>query len=735
MKCKPITPLSVLVFTAILATDCFTQSCPKIQNCPTGIVSFCDESSNDQVFWNAPSFTWHAGLQSADLPESSVDLGVTVLDTCPGVLKIKYTLFLDLDSDNLAESVVTSGNQFPGGKILFGNAFNPGYTGTDTIVFDNRAVPDSMKFRFALETEDLGGIVKAYLRWSTATNMTNFLAARLPEGRHHILWTVEKNGVAQHFCEYLFRVKDCLTPLLECLSGWTTNIPASDTLTLKTGDFVLFATDNITPYNLLQFSLRRAGTGSGFPLNALGKPVTSLPFTCADLGFNTLELWVRDLAGNTAFCEAGINLFDFEGNCTQAAEPIVCATAAFVNHDTILHMDYKLETLSEPGLPQINLSVTRLPNGCIELPDFSQYPIVEVAVKPRKNDDPLNGVSTFDLVLINRHIIGLQIFNKTWKYLAADANNSGTLTTLDIIELRKLILGTYDTLPNSTSWKFVISGCSLDSINPFNSACPASLVFQPEYMPEDMNFLGIKTGDVNGNASPDSLLAPPESRESAALLLPDRQLAAGETVDLPIHLSEPAEWIACQWALQWDPDALALEAVLPGSLPGVDESAAAQPRPGVLTFSWFAAEPHWLLPGQALCTFRVRALRSGYLSAFLQAPKNALRSEAYEADGTASSIRFGFTGTTPELTADEVFPPQPNPTAGAASFPFFLTEAGSATLEVYDTEGRIRYFSEQTMAAGNGALTLPSHAAVTPGVYVWRVKVGRMTKTGRLVRL
>lgn len=125
-----------------------------------------------------------------------------------------------------------------------------------------------------------------------------------------------------------------------------------------------------------------------------------------------------------------------------------------------------------------------------------------MAVKPHKNDHPLNGVSAFDLVLINRHIIGLQLFNKTWKYLAADANKSGTLTTLDIIEISQ-------THPRRVRFPAELSFLEvcdrrlfLDSLNPFNSACPASLVFDPEYMPGEMSFLGIKTGDVNGNAIP-----------------------------------------------------------------------------------------------------------------------------------------------------------------------------------------------------------------------------------------
>jgi len=735
MMCKPITSVCLVAFILAWPVKAFTQNCPQVQSCPTSIIAVCDESGNDQVFWNAPAFTWHPGLQSADLPEGATDLSLTVRDTCPGVLNIKYTLFLDLDGDNLPESVVTSDNTFPGGRMLFGNAFTPGYTGTDTIVFDQRLMPDSMKFRFALQTENISGTVHARLRWNTDGNPASYVSPRLPEGRHRIMWTVEKNGVAQQFCEYLFRVKDCLPPLLECLSGWSAIIPASDTLTLSVGEFVQFAADNTTPNALLQFSMRRAGSGAGFPLDALGQPVTQLSFTCADQGFQNLEIWVRDLAGNTTSCEAAFTLYDFEGNCVEVVDPVVCATTVFVNYDTIQQVTYTLETLSEPGLPPYQLAVTPLPNGCVELPDFSQYPIIEVAVKPHKNDHPLNGVSTFDLVLINRHIIGLQLFNKTWKYLAADANKSGTLTTLDIIELRKLILGVYDSLPNSPSWKFVIADCSLDSLNPFNSACPASLVFDPEYMPGEMSFLGIKTGDVNGNAVPDSLASPLEDREPATLLFPDQRLAAGEIVDLPIRLSQPAAWIACQWALQWDPELLAFETLQPGALPGVDEDALAQPQPGLLTFNWFDTESRWLLPGESLLTLRFRALKPVHLQETLQWRPSALRPEAYTADGAGIPLRIGFTKTPFTTAENAVFPPQPNPTNGAARFPFHRSEPGTARLDLYDARGNAVYQTEQTGGAGNDALELPADAGVPAGVYAWRMQVGQTTKTGRLVRL
>jgi len=46
------------------------------------------------------------------------------------------------------------------------------------------------------------------------------------------------------------------------------------------------------------------------------------------------------------------------------------------------------------------------------------------SIEPQKNDNPLNGVSTFDLVLISKHILGITKFDNPYQYIAADANKS-----------------------------------------------------------------------------------------------------------------------------------------------------------------------------------------------------------------------------------------------------------------------------------------------------------------------
>ena len=49
-----------------------------------------------------------------------------------------------------------------------------------------------------------------------------------------------------------------------------------------------------------------------------------------------------------------------------------------------------------------------------------------------KNDDYLNGVSTLDLLLIQRHILGIETLDDPYKFIAADVNNDQEITATDL---------------------------------------------------------------------------------------------------------------------------------------------------------------------------------------------------------------------------------------------------------------------------------------------------------------
>lgn len=112
-----------------------------------------------------------------------------------------------------------------------------------------------------------------------------------------------------------------------------------------------------------------------------------------------------------------------------------------------------------------------------------------------KDSDALNGISTLDLVLIQRHILGIQTFDDPYKLIASDVSGNQSITALDLIEIRKLILGFYDEFPVVPSWTFVIEEVTT---SPLTSKPDDELTFSKVNFPlQSLTIRGIKTGDVN----------------------------------------------------------------------------------------------------------------------------------------------------------------------------------------------------------------------------------------------
>ena len=76
-------------------------------------------------------------------------------------------------------------------------------------------------------------------------------------------------------------------------------------------------------------------------------------------------------------------------------------------------------------------------------------------IKPEKNTGHLDGITTLDLVIMQRHILGLKTLDSPYKLIAADINNSKSVTAADLVELRKVVLGVESEFKYNTSWRFV----------------------------------------------------------------------------------------------------------------------------------------------------------------------------------------------------------------------------------------------------------------------------------------
>lgn len=277
----------------------------------------CDRSDNDPGLWNL-NVWWDQKHLSHDLSEMPVDLKTTITDSCGGTsLQVAYFLWLDLDNNGVAETVVSSADLPPDNTVFYGNANNPGFTGGEARAFDQRFGVDPAldRYRFALQVVRSGSQVTAALRFNTLRQPNNYVLPQLPHGKHKIRWVVNVCG-KESVCESTFNIQDCLAPTVRC-KPMSTSLQQGGMVTVSANDFYESIVDNCSPANLLKMGLTSEYLSHGlFPRD----PVTLLPLTtvtlsCADLGSNVMQLWGEDVSGNSSFCAVVLFLQDPLGKC------------------------------------------------------------------------------------------------------------------------------------------------------------------------------------------------------------------------------------------------------------------------------------------------------------------------------------------------------------------------------------------------------------------------------------
>ncbi len=126
-------------------------------------------------------------------------------------------------------------------------------------------------------------------------------------------------------------------------------------------------------------------------------------------------------------------------------------------------------------------------------------------------DEVLNGINVRDLILIQRHILGLENLDERL-VIASDVNSNGEVTASDIIDLRKRILGITDQL----QWNFIDTQIGNGSL------------IHPK-----ASYTAYKKGDVDDSAI---LPGDEELPITAKLTIEDKVLNNGETYLIPVSI-------------------------------------------------------------------------------------------------------------------------------------------------------------------------------------------------------
>jgi hypothetical protein len=344
-----------------------------------------------------------------------------------------------------------------------------------------------------------------------------------------------------------------------------------------------------------------------------------------------------------------------------------------------------------------------------------------VTVTPTKDDNPLNGVTTYDLVLMSKHILGIEPLNTPYKMIAADANKSNSITTFDIVEIRKLILGIYQELPSNTSWRFVDHAYNFPNpLNPFEQPFPENKSFtNMQASAFNQDFVGIKIGDVNNTVVANSLMVA-DDRSVGTLLfdVKDRDVKAGEEFEVAFKAAEKAQG----YQMTLNLNGLAVSEIVGG------ENVTAN------NFGVFADALTVSVDGSDAFTVKFRAAKGGKLSEMLGVSSRITKAEGYSLSDGRLDIALRFDGKTIAGVGFELYQNQPNPFVNKTSVGFHLPEATTATLTVYDETGRMVFTQKGDFVKGYNAISLDRALLNTSGILYYKLETATDSATKKMIQ-
>ena len=522
------------------------------------------------------------------------------------------------------------------------------------------------------------------------------MVAELPLGQHRVTYTVIDGCDNSSTCSELWTVEDGKAPSPVCKSGLVTVVmPSTGNVVIWSSDLEDGSFDNCTEYKDLLFSFS----------STIGD--SSMVLTCDDIENGVvdtleIELWVTDRAGNQDFCLTQVIIQDNQGDVcpdigtisiggqikTQALIPVQNATVNFQG----LAQGQDLETYSD---------------------DQGSYSFDDPGFKngllfPEKNDDPLAGVSTKDLLLIQYHLLGKRPFDSAYDFIAGDVDNNQRLSVGDLLALRKLILGIHSDFPNGQqSWRFHLGDESLDINNPFELV--ETIVVEDESR-SDYDFDAIKIGDLDGSYEGIGGLG---TRSNLPMVLNVRPVNDG----LEVLSTEGLMLSGLQMEIAVPEDARLIQGYL-----DINETEWVQSAEQ-LRVSWSRPEALEIEEGVVLFTLETTSEQVTL--------SNDFSHEAYDLDLSTYDLSLeplqsnGFT----------LYQNIPNPFDHSTIIPFSLKAPGEAVLSVFNAEGRLIYEIKGYYGRGDHEVFLSSQTLNATGIMYYRLESGDQSEIRKMIRL
>jgi large repetitive protein len=548
-----------------------------------------------------------------------------------------------------------------------------------------------------------------------------------PLGKHDLIVVVrDECGNLSVPTRIPFTIEDCKGPAPICINGLSTDLMpdgnGAGMMAVWASDFVASKVYDCNGQGpevkdglklVTKYSLNRVGSPKD-------KNVTGINLTCADKGKVILvELHAWDEAGNDDFCVTYVEVQDNRTVCPGSTVGSV-NIAGTISTEGSANLQGATITLSG----QASMSATTTANGGYSFISLAKGG--DFTLTPQLDKNHLNGVSTFDLVLIQKHILNVQALNSPYKMIAADVNNSKSITTLDLIALRKLILNVDQTFQNNTSWRFVDATYKFpNATNPWAAAFPEVVSVNDIAANTTANFVAIKVGDVNASATVSAATAA-EVRTAGTLDInaAEAALKAGQEYSVEFNAADLKSVQGYQFALNLDKSKVELVDIVYGVAKA--ENFGVFTNEGIITTSWNGEAKQG-----ALFTLVLRAKADAQLSNALSLNR-VVTAEAYNSNNDQLNVALKFNGAA-VATGFELKQNTPNPFNGETLINFNLAKATTATLTISDVTGRILKSVRANYAKGMNQVILKASDLNASGVLYYTLEADDFTATKKMI--
>ena len=587
------------------------------------------------------------------------------------------------------------------------------YTSSDDCTQD-----DDLRWRFYIDynnNNDVG--VWDYTSPIYSGNVLD-KSGNYPIGTHKVLWQVWDqcgNSVVQ--TQY-FTIQNCKKPTPICIDGLTVDLTQ-----MPSG-----------PAAMIEDTMFDGGSyhTCGYDLVLSFSSDTSdhtKTYTCADLGSQPIELYVTALLpdGSTTqdFCTTSIDVQDNFSLCNNPL-PHGIVSGAIVNEENEPVENVEISLLgSELGTQKTNKE------GKFEFP-----PVIygqSYTVAPQSGNDYMNGLSTLDIVYIQKHILGIKDLKSPYEMIASDVNNDKKISASDILTLRQLILGVNDKLDKNTAWKFISSDYHFE--NPNN---PIAEDYAQNYKINGLNsdvnanFIAVKIGDasgdatVNGNGDVDS-----RSSETLSFVIDDNRVQRNQTVEVPVLAKDFKGIQGFQATFTFDPNTVNFENIESGALNmNFNNIATNRLDNGYLPMTWYNPTAVDVDDDAVLFTLVFESNANENIRNIFSVNSDITKKEAYNSSLEKMEVELEFRNTNSSF---ELMQNRPNPFANSTEISFNMPENSKYELNIYNITGKLIFKTSGSAEKGLNSININKSQINATGVLYYTLKAGQYSATKKMV--